>query len=575
MSSAEETNEIIINTEWLKWFKKRVEETKWVDWRTDGPTIFKVRRIFREADWKAYQPRMVSLGPYHRRKIHLKAMEDLKWHYLKKFLGRNPGKPLEDYIAQIKKGEKEARMAYSEKVLMSSDEFSQMMLLDCCFVIEIIHSWKTHVEGVVKQEEDEEEEEEEEEKPDVAIHVEDEVVVKQTRSTGPHFETARSMHSLTKRQARPKGIFENQQRKDEKGTEEIQEAEEEEEEEEEAVDKQIRCPWPQAIQFKARASWEKQLNTDEEGTGTEHNPITSTRYTLPVVLRDMLMLENQLPFFLLQTLFHSAFPESPPDSLENWTVKFVSNVVKNKIENPPSIGDVKIHHILHLLHYCIDPSKTRDGGKPSTSLCHKPNRNNLRRSREDNHPTPLLKWIPSATELMEGGVHFRKKEEATNFLDITFQNGEMEIPLLQVDDDTNTLFRNLIAFEQCSKNVSLHVTAYATLMDCIINTAADVALLQQRRIILSGLGDGKEVADLFNKLCKEVTLDYEKSYVSGIYKDVNKHYDTKCNQWRARLTHDYFSNPWAVISVFAAILLLVLTITQTIFSILSYVRPPR
>lgn len=507
MSIAEEKIEIITNDEWLSSLKTRIAKTKWVVGRTGGPTIFKVPRIFQEADPKAYEPKMVSLGPYHHGNIHLKAMEDLKWHYLKEFLGRNPDKPLEDYIDQIKEREHEARMAYSEKVDMTSDEFAQMMLLDCCFVIEIIHLWKTYVERQEKEEDEEEEE----------------AVDKQIRCSWPWFRTARPMHSVA---AQPRPLMHS-----------------------------VAMRPTLFVLERPMTMFGNQLRTDEKGTEAEHNPITSTRYTLPVVVRDMLMLENQLPFFLLETLFHSAFPKSP-DRLN------------------PNIGDVKVHHILHLLHYCIDPSKTRDGGKPSSSRWHKPNRNNFRRSRGDNHPTPLLKWIPSATQLMEAGVHFRKKKEATNFLDITFQNGEMEISLLQVDDDTNTLFRNLIAFEQCFKNVSLHVTTYAALMDCIINTAADVALLQQHGIILSGLGDGKQVANLFNQLCKEVTLDYEKSYVSGIYKDVNKHCATEYNQWRARLNHDYFSNPWAVISVFAAILLFVLTITQTIYSALSYVRPP-
>ncbi|XP_064958001.1 UPF0481 protein At3g47200-like [Musa acuminata AAA Group] len=524
MSIAEEKIEIITNDEWLSSLKTRVAKTKWVVGRTSGPTIFKVPRIFQEADPKAYEPKMVSLGPYHHGNIHLKAMEDLKWHYLKEFLGRNPGKPLEDYIDQIKKREHEARMAYSEKVDMTSDEFAQMMLLDCCFVIEIIDLWKTYVERQEKEEEEEEE-----------------AVDKQIRCAWPWFRTARPIHSVA---AQPRPLMHS-----------------------------VAMRPTLSVFERPMTMFGNQLRTDEKGTEAEHNPITSTRYTLPVVVRDMLMLENQLPFFLLETLFHSAFPKSP-DRLENWIFKFVSNLVKSKIENSPNIGDVKVHHILHLLHYCIDPAKTRDGGKPSSSLWHKPNRKNLRRSREDNHPTPLLKWIPSATQLMEAGIHFRKKKEATNFLDITFQNGEMEIPLLQVDDGTNILFRNLLVFEQCSKNVSLHVPAYATLMDCIINTAADVALLQQHGIILSCLGDGKQVADLFNKLCKEVTLDYEKSYVSGIYKDVNKHWTNKYNQWRARLNHDYFSNPWAVISVFAAILLFGLAITQTIYSALSYVRPP-
>ncbi|CAL9071728.1 unnamed protein product [Musa acuminata var. zebrina] len=451
MSNAEEKIEIITSEEWLSSLKKRVDETKWTDWRTVGPTIFKVPRIFQEADSKAYKPRMVSLGPYHHGKIHLKAMEDLKWHYLKKFLGRNPGMSLEDYIEKIKKTELEARMAYSEKVDMTSDEFAQMMLLDCCFVIEIIHSY--------------------------------------------------------------------------------------------------------------------------------HNPITSTRYTLPVVVRDMLMLENQLPFFLLQTLFNSAYPDQPDDLLKKQALKFFGETFMNT-EMKLTSDSGGVDHLLHMIHFCITlPETNRDDGEPFVFCWPLQSMKRSRHQPKDdlegtNRQTRQLKWIPSATQLTEAGVHFTKKDEATNFLDITFQNGEMKIPLLQVDDDTETLFRNLIAFEQCSINVSFHVTAYAALMDCVINTAADVALLQQHGIILSGLGDGKQVANLFNKLCKEVTLDYENSYVSGIYKDVNKHWTNKYNQWRARLNHDYFSNPWAVISVFAAILLFVLATTQTIYSALSYVRPP-
>uniref|UniRef100_A0A804IJX5 Uncharacterized protein n=1 Tax=Musa acuminata subsp. malaccensis TaxID=214687 RepID=A0A804IJX5_MUSAM len=657
MSIAEEKIEIITNDEWLSSLKTRVAKTKWVVGRTSGPTIFKVPRIFQEADPKAYEPKMVSLGPYHHGNIHLKAMEDLKWHYLKEFLGRNPGKPLEDYIDQIKEREHEARMAYSEKVDMTSDEFAQMMLLDCCFVIEIIDLWKTYVE---RQEKEEEEEEELGEAPEKESKSTKKKKLKMSNAEEKsEIITNEEWLSSLKKRADPKAyepkmvslgpyhhgnihlkamedlkwhylkkfLGRNPRMSLEDYIEQIREREDkarmaysekvdmtsdefvqmmlldccfvieiihsnvEKQEEEKTVDKQIRCtrswfrtarPMHSVVASTARPMHslaarqmtmsEKQLRTDGKGTEAVHNPITSTQYTLPVVVRDMLMLENQLPFLLLQTLFKSAFPESA-DPLENWTLKFVSNFVKSKIENPPNIGIKKIHHILHLWHYYIDPYKKRDGGKPSTSLCHKPNRNNLRRSREDYHTTSLLKWIPSATQLMEAGVHFKKKE-ATNFLDITFQNGEMGIPLLQVDDDTETFLRNLIAFEQCSKNVSLHVTAYAALMDCIINTAADVALLQQHGIILSGLGDGKQVANLFNKLCKEVTLDYDKSYVSGIYKDVNEHWTNQCNQWRARLNHDYFSNPWAVISVFAAILLFVLTITQTIYSALSYVRPP-
>lgn len=188
-----------------------------------------------------------------------------------------------------------------------------------------------------------------------------------------------------------------------------------------------------------------------------------------------------------------------------------------------------------------------------------------------DEPVSLLGWIPSATKLRESGVHFRRKKEATSFLDISFENKKMEIPQLQVDDGTNALFRNLIAFEQCYDEVSPHVTAYASLMDCIVDTAADVALLQKRGIIVSGLGDSKEIALLFNKLCKEVAINDNECHLSSIFRDVNKHCNTRCNKWRATLNHDYFGNPWAIVSLSAAIFLFVLTITQTVLRILTFV----
>ncbi|KAG6484275.1 hypothetical protein ZIOFF_061070 [Zingiber officinale] len=105
----------------------------------------------------------------------------------------------------------------------------------------------------------------------------------------------------------------------------------------------------------------------------------------------------------------------------------------------------------------------------------------------------------------------KRKQKATSFLDITFNKGVLEIPPLEIDDDTNILFRNLIAFEQCQKDASGNgnISAYASFMSCIIDTAADVELLQEKAIIINGFGNKKKVANLFSKLCKEVVIDHE------------------------------------------------------------------
>ncbi|XP_018674918.2 UPF0481 protein At3g47200-like isoform X2 [Musa acuminata AAA Group] len=408
MNTVEEAAVIALDMEWVRLLEKRVEDTQWgEEWRTKRPTIYRVPNHIRDSDPDAYEPMIVSIGPYHHDKPRLQAMNHIKWHYLKQFLGRNPHKVLADYLREIKDKERDIRMAYSEQVDKSSNDFLQMMLLDGCFVIEMLLYWK-----------------------------------------------------------------------------------------------------------------------GQGGLEAAQNPITS------------------------------------PSSL--------------MIQIPSR--SVDFHHILHLLHSRVTPPKKLDKMKSQSSDSNRslPWMNRLCCCGEDpevtDEPVSLLGWIPSATKLREAGVHFRRKKEATSFLDISFKNKKMEIPQLQVDDGTNALFRNLIAFEQCYDEVSSHVTAYASLMDCIVDTAADVALLQKRGIIVSGLGDSKEIALLFNKLCKEVAINDNECHLSSIFRDVNKHCNTRCNKWRATLNHDYFGNPWAIVSLSAAFFLFVLAITQTILRIITFAR---
>lgn len=109
-------------------------------------------------------------------------------------------------------------------------------------------------------------------------------------------------------------------------------------------------------------------------------------------------------------------------------------------------------------------------------------------------------------------------------------------------------------------------------MDYLIDTAADVQLLQQDEIILSCLGDNKAVATLFNKLGMHAVYDLHNFYLADVLKDMKKHHHNRCNKWCARLNRDYFSNPWAIISLFGALVLFLLTVTQTIYAALSYGR---
>lgn len=195
------------------------------------------------------------------------------------------------------------------------------------------------------------------------------------------------------------------------------------------------------------------------------------------------------------------------------------------------------------------------------------------------------RWTPSAMELDRAGVKFESKEEAHSFLDITFKwnktkivpwlkSGRMEIPPLQIYDYTSPLFRNLIAFEQCYPDTEMYVTIYALFMDCIIDQAEDVRLLRLEGILEHKLSNNQAVAELFNQLGSQIHFFWFTNYLTDqiidVVLNVNNFYELKWHKWLAGLRRDYLGSPWAIISVLAALILLLLTIEQAIFSALSY-----
>ncbi|XP_026404152.1 UPF0481 protein At3g47200-like [Papaver somniferum] len=183
-----------------------------------------------------------------------------------------------------------------------------------------------------------------------------------------------------------------------------------------------------------------------------------------------------------------------------------------------------------------------------------------------------MEFIPSATELSRAGVKFKKGSTKGSFLDVNFrrEEGILEIPPIYLCDGTETLFRNLIACEQLYKGSHV-MSSYATLMDCLINSPDDVKVLRKQEIITSYLGCDEDVADIFNKLSVEICNDnnYYAPYTIGI----NKYYKKRRHIWKAALKREYFSNPWTIVSVLAAVLLIALTITSTVFGILSFLVP--
>ncbi|KAJ0017704.1 hypothetical protein Pint_11879 [Pistacia integerrima] len=82
---------------------------------------------------------------------------------------------------------------------------------------------------------------------------------------------------------------------------------------------------------------------------------------------------------------------------------------------------------------------------------------------------------------------------------------ELQIPQIEIHDNTESLIRNVMALEQCHYPFQTLVCGYVTLMKLLIKTEEDVDLLVEEGIISAdSLGSSTEIKDMFNKLCLQI-----------------------------------------------------------------------
>jgi hypothetical protein len=98
-------------------------------------SIYRVPKRLRELNEKAYTPQVISIGPLHYGKEELKGMEEHKRLYLREFLELSEVN-VKDFIAAIAEREARLRNCYAETFdNLSVEEFVEMVLLDCSFLI--------------------------------------------------------------------------------------------------------------------------------------------------------------------------------------------------------------------------------------------------------------------------------------------------------------------------------------------------------------------------------------------------------------------------------------------------------
>lgn len=252
---------------------------------------------------------------------------------------------------------------------------------------------------------------------------------------------------------------------------------------------------------------------------------------------DLVLLENQVPWIVLDRLFTMTWDSTHEKSLIQLAEEFFENIFSFL---PPMLHPIKeIKHIVDLLRkWLVSPTAEEEG-------------------------TYSWELMPSAASLVEAGIQFRRGT-SKSILDITFNDGVLEIPPLLIQETTETVIRNLISFEQCYPNCKPRLTSYAILLDNLINNAKDMEILCKNQIFDKWLNP-EDAVSLFNKLYHNTGI--KEYYYESLCKQVNGYCQRRWPRWRAVLMQKYFNTPWSVLSTLAVIILLVLSFLQTFYTI--------
>ncbi|KAK2650758.1 hypothetical protein Ddye_018247 [Dipteronia dyeriana] len=307
-----------------------------------------------------------------------------------------------------------------------------------------------------------------------------------------------------------------------------------------------------------------------------------TTYVRATITRDLQLLENQLPYFVLKSLFaKGAFHKFTKKDYPHRGGPFLSlSHLFFFGYFPEPDNEIRQHEIQHFtdLRRCfllmdLLPRDQKQGG-------------HVRRNSTTSTARDHVSAVPTATKLHWSGVKFKKGIEGRSSLGISCEYvprairippcGELQIPFIkevmlqipriEIDDRSECLYRNMMAWELCHYPYETHICNFILLMECLINTKEDVDFLVDQKIIFSSLGDNAIVATMFNNLTLQITPSH--SVYHSLGEKLKAHYDKRWSRTMATLKTVYFVDLLTSTKTVAAVVLLVLTFIQTVYSVL-------
>ncbi|KAM0053386.1 hypothetical protein Hdeb2414_s0007g00259051 [Helianthus debilis subsp. tardiflorus] len=256
---------------------------------------------------------------------------------------------------------------------------------------------------------------------------------------------------------------------------------------------------------------------------------------------DLFLLENQIPFKLLQVVmsFSKTHNLNKIHGLIHDRCMLRSSDQRSGQQRLESelTGDKEPDHLLHLLYLSHKPEYVVFATDYSTE------------NKEYNYNSNNF---PTVNQLLDVGIRFKPFA--------------LQLPPITMSGNPKPVLLNLIAYETCLGK-DAWFASYVCLLRSLIGNHEDVRVLKKAGVLQHYFGTDNEVVDFFN----EIATDFapRNSIYIELRDDIQSYYEGWSNTPISELRHEYRKSPWKFISLLGALIALFLTAVQTYFTVWS------
>ncbi|KAJ9548770.1 hypothetical protein OSB04_021313 [Centaurea solstitialis] len=218
----------------------------------------------------------------------------------------------------------------------------------------------------------------------------------------------------------------------------------------------------------------------------EHRRSTSRNAILThSIFRDLVLLENQIPFFVLQDIFDCTISKIQTCPLTFGVLMHLKFIIPFDVHGAISVdGPNNYKHILDLVYKCYKPQDASSSDQLSR-----------------------VTTMFSARELAKAGVKFNPNPDHKWKLDMKFTsswgNATLTMPPMRIEESTACVLCNLAAYERVFPEVGNYITSYVFAMKMLLDTKEDVLKRVNNQVVGNGSSNLEPAAPPLEVACVE------------------------------------------------------------------------